>query len=135
MKKNEKAISRRAKAGFTLVELLLVVAILGVLATVAVMQFAGFGTDARITATRSSIKTIENAAKIWEIRNGQFPESIDQMIKEGLLDSTAVNDQFGTPFSYKKITLNGKPAVEIRSAGPDGQMGTQDDITNVDTGK
>jgi len=135
MQKSEKAIVRRAKAGFTLVELLLVVAILGVLATVAVMQFGGLASDSRITATRASIKTIESAAKIWEIRNGQYPESIDQMIKEGLLDNTAINDQFGNPFAYKKITLNGKPNIEIRSAGPDGQMNTQDDITNVDTGK
>jgi len=135
MKTNESTMVRRAKAGFTLVELLLVVAILGVLATVAVLQFTGIAGDARGTATRSSIKSIESAAKIWEIRNGQFPDSIDQMIKEGMLDNTALNDQFGTPFSYKKITLNGKPYIEIRSAGPDGQMNTQDDITNVDIDK
>jgi len=132
MQKTSKTDSRRAKAGFTLVELLLVVAILGVLATVAITMLTGESKKASINATRASIAAIETAAKIFEIRNGKFPDSIDQMIKEGLLDNKAINDQFGTPFAYKKITLNGRDFIEIRSAGPDGQMGTTDDITNVD---
>ena len=133
MQKNEKhTIRRRDKAGFTLVELLLVVAILGVLAAVAVMNIGGFGTESRINATRASIAAIESAAKVWEIKNGKYPDSIDQMIKEGTLDNKSINDSFGNPFAFKKIQKSGRDFIEIRSAGPDGQMGTSDDITNID---
>ena len=131
MKKQEKIVSRAARAGFTLVELLLVVAILGVLATVAIMNTQGLMGDAQAKATRSSISTIESVARIYEIRTGKFPDSIDALLqpmgeRPPLLDEKARNDAWGTPFQVRR---NGS-SIEIRSAGPDGQMNTSDDITN-----
>ena len=131
MKTQEKIVSRAARAGFTLVELLLVVAILGVLATVAIMNTQGLMGDAQAKATRSSIATIESAARVYEIRTGKFPDSIDALLqpmgdKPALLDEKARNDTWGTPFQVRRNGSN----VEIRSAGPDGQMNTSDDITN-----
>jgi len=128
MKNQEKLAAR---AGFTLVELLLVVAILGVLATVAIMNTQGLMGDAQAKATRSSIATIESAARVYEIRTGKFPDSIDALLqpmgdKPALLDEKARNDTWGTPFQVRRNGSN----VEIRSAGPDGQMNTSDDITN-----
>jgi len=130
MQKSNTAKTRRRKAGFTLVELLLVVTILGILAAVAVVNFVGFGDEAREKATRASISSIESAAKTWEIRTGKFPDSLDQLVQDGLLKQNHLNDPWGNPFAYKKTTVNGKPDIEIRSAGPDSQMNTQDDITN-----
>jgi len=131
MKNQEKLAARAARAGFTLVELLLVVAILGVLATVAIMNTQGLMGDAQAKATRSSIATIESAARVYEIRTGKFPDSIDALLqpmgdKPALLDEKARNDTWGTPFQVRRNGSN----VEIRSAGPDGQMNTSDDITN-----
>lgn len=131
MKNQEKLAVRAARAGFTLVELLLVVAILGVLATVAIMNTQGLMGDAQAKATRSSIATIESAARVYEIRTGKFPDSIDALLqpmgdKPALLDEKARNDTWGTPFQVRRNGSN----VEIRSAGPDGQMNTSDDITN-----
>ena len=131
MKNQEKLVTRAARAGFTLVELLLVVAILGVLATVAIMNTQGLMGDAQAKATRSSIATIESAARVYEIRTGKFPDSIDALLqpmgdKPALLDEKARNDTWGTPFQVRRNGSN----VEIRSAGPDGQMNTSDDITN-----
>lgn len=131
MKNQEKLVTRTARAGFTLVELLLVVAILGVLATVAIMNTQGLMGDAQAKATRSSITAIEQAARVYEIRTGKFPDSIDALLQPmgdqaALLDDKARNDTWGTPFQVRR---NGS-SVEIRSAGPDTQMNTSDDITN-----
>lgn len=122
-----------ATAGFTLVELLLVVAILGILASVAVVQLGGLGEDAKIKATQASISAIQTAVGTYEVTTTTFPQSIDDLTRDQpdgrppLLDKNKINDQWGTPIQYKKLS---KYKYEIRSAGPDGKFGTEDDLTN-----
>jgi len=123
---------RAARTGFTLVELLLVVAILGILAGVVAVNVAGHGDRARIAATRQSIANIETAIRMYEVSNGTFPDSLDQLTVA--MDDVAaplkkenLNDSWGTGFQYKKTS---KTSFELRSAGPDKSMGTADDLTN-----
>ena len=129
---NKEERKNTKKAGFTLVELLLVVTILGVLATVAVMNLGGASEEARIKATQTDIATIQGAVTTYEIRTGKYPSNIDDLAKEidgqkGLLDATALSDKWGTKYSYKN---EGGGYFEIRSAGPDAAMNTADDIFN-----
>ena len=130
---NKRDIERSAsRAGFTLVELLLVVAILATLATVVAVKFGGQGEQARIAATRTSINAIKTAVETYEIRMGRYPNSIDDLTSgtdsmPALLEKGAINDSWGNPFDFKKTS---KYEFKIVSAGPDGQMGTEDDITN-----
>lgn len=131
MKQAETILSRAGRAGFTLVELLLVITILGVLAAVAVSSVGGVSTEARVNATRTSISAIEQAVKMYEIRVGQYPDQFDQLFQkigaaEAPLEEKARNDSWGNPFQYRRDGSS----FEIRSAGPDGQMNTDDDITN-----
>ncbi len=133
MEKHHQSEKFIRQGGFTLVELLLVVAILGVLATVAIMNTQGLGNEARTSATRSSISAIEQAARTYEIRTGRFPDSLDQLMKPmgerpALLDKKAQTDAWGTPFSYKKTSS----FIEVRSAGIDAAMNTADDLVNTD---
>ena len=124
--------NRRLRAGFTLVELLLVVTILGILAAVVVVNFSGQGEKARINATRTSIANIGVAISSFDATKSKLPESLDELTVEdangaALLDKKNLNDSWGTPFQYKKT---GKYKYELRSAGPDAQMNNEDDITN-----
>lgn len=123
------------RGGFTLVEVLLVVAILGILATIVVVNVAGRGDDARIKATRASIEGIKSALNIYEMDTGRYPSSLDSLINNDgapnwkgpyLQSRTVPADQWGTPFGF---TVQEK-GFEIRSAGPDKQLGSGDDLTN-----
>ena len=123
---------RSPKAGFTLVELLLVVAILGILAGMVVVNLSGQSESARISATRASISAIGTAISVYEAETSRLPDSLEQLTvptedRPGLLRREQLKDSWGIPFQYRRT---GRFEYEIRSAGPDMQMGTADDITN-----
>ena len=119
-----------SRSGFTLIELLLVIAILGVLAGIVAANLTGKGDDARRETTRASIAAIKTAVGMYEVANSTLPESMDQLTtpdgeRPPILDKNRLNDGWGHPFQYKKT---GKYTYEIRSAGVDGNMGTDDDL-------
>ncbi|MBP7636917.1 MAG: type II secretion system protein GspG [Kiritimatiellae bacterium] len=130
--KKEEQVKKNRRSGFTLVELLLVVCILGILAAVVIPNVIGHDEEARRQATRTSITAIEQAVQIFAMRhNGKLPDSLDELTAgtddaPGLLKEGALNDSWGTPFQYTKT---GKK-FKIVSGGPDGEIGGEDDITN-----
>jgi len=124
-------VRKTSRSGFTLVELLLVVTILGILAGVVFMNFGNVGQDTRISATRTSIGSVCNAVRVFEMHVGRFPDSIDDLTnpindRAPLLKKEGLADAWGNAFQYKKSGQT----FEVRSAGPDAQMGTEDDLTN-----
>jgi len=127
-----KSVRYASRSAFTLVELLLVVAIIGILAGVAVVGLGGHPERARIRATQSSIAAIQTAVRMYEISNSGLPDNLEQLTvsdgqTEAPLKANQLFDSWGTAFQYKK---SGKFDFEIRSAGPDKNMNTEDDITN-----
>ena len=124
------------RSGFTLVEILLVVAIIGVLATIVAVRFGGQGRGARIKATRASIAAVCTAIDMYEVSTGRYPPSLQSLISndgsanwEGpyLKGSAAPVDSWATPLSY---TLQGDNAYKVTSAGPDLSLGSGDDVTS-----
>jgi len=73
---------QQARTGFTLIEVLLVVAILGILAGVVVANFAGRQERAMIQATRASIKAIATAVEMYEVDTGQYPARLENLIED-----------------------------------------------------
>ena len=130
---------RNTKAGFTLIEILLVVAILGVLATVAVLNLnlPARRKLAMVNATRAKIDNISTAIEVYGVDTGVYPSSLSALVSSSgepnwqgpyLKGGTPV-DAWGTEFQY---TLKGESDFVIRSAGPDRNHGTDDDITSFE---
>ncbi|MBR0057353.1 MAG: type II secretion system protein GspG [Kiritimatiellae bacterium] len=127
---------RAAREGFTLIELLLVIAILGILATIVVPNIAGKPEEAKIAAARSSIGGIITAVQAYEVAVGKLPDSLDDLTVEtdtraALLSKSKLFDPWGSEYKFSKKT---KFTFEVRSAGPDGQMGSEDDIYDTNGG-
>jgi general secretion pathway protein G len=142
-KLNKQKVKRiQAQRGFTLVELLLVLVILGVLAAIVIPKFSGRTEQARIAATQTQISTFSTALDAFEVDNGFYPKGKDglqdlmqqprdaQNWRGPYLSSGIPNDPWGNPYSYEcpgKVHTSG---YDIISIGPDGRGGTEDDITN-----
>jgi general secretion pathway protein G len=127
--------SHASRAGFTLVEVLLVVAILGILAGVVVVSTRNRVPKTQIAACRMSIQGLQTAIDAYEVDNGKFPDSLNALVNK----TTEMNwngpyvqnarlpaDPWGKDFQY---TIKGD-TYELRSGGPDASVGTADDITN-----
>jgi general secretion pathway protein G len=80
-RKNSSTIRREASRGFTLVELLLVLVILGVLAAIVVPKFSGRTEQAKEQAARTQISTFQTALGTFEVDNGYYPRG-----RQGLQD-------------------------------------------------
>lgn len=130
----KKGIRKGLRAGFTLVELLLVISIIGILGTIAVVNFGDVGGKARVTTTQATMQGICKALEVYKMRTvskGKYPKTLD-VLTVGIDDDPPtlqpgdLNDAWGNPFDYK---AEGKK-FSLRSAGPDEQMNTEDDLTN-----
>ena len=128
--------SRRRRAGFSLIEIMLVVAIMGMLAAMVAVGLGGKQKQARINAARTSIAAIATAVNLYEIDTGKLPDTLDNLLRGSgepnwngpyIQGGTIQPDPWASPFTYQK---SGENSYKVISAGPDRQPGTEDDITN-----
>jgi general secretion pathway protein G len=119
-------------AGFTLVEILLVVAILGILAGIVAVRTVGQMDKTRRQSTWTQIMALKTAISQFEMEVGRLPTNLQELVIKGddkwpgpFLDSAEVpKDAWGNEFTYEfKDKL-----IRVTSPGPDGQLGTGDDL-------
>lgn len=122
--------TQRQARGFSLLELTLVIAIMGVLMAVAAYNLIGGADDAKIRVTKASMGTIKNALQQYYTHNSAYPATLHALIPTPLERGSDL-DSWDRPFYYSPTGSPGAPRDQgftLRSAGPDGQMGTEDDI-------
>ena len=138
MNRNEvKKIVRKAEQGFTLIEIMVVVGIIGLLVAVLIPNVTGKMNEARVASARVLIKNVEEALVSYNMKHGgKYPDSLEPLTQEtddeDALLQGGTDDPWGNPLQYSK---RGKKRPLITSAGPDGEFGTEDDITNIDAKK
>lgn len=144
-------LNHRGRAGteslrqhaFTLVELLLVLAILALMAGIVLPKLVGSRKTAEVKTTITQIGAFKEALEMFEVDNGQFPQGKnglnDLVVKprnaskdwHQYLEKIPV-DPWGTPYAYEFPGRHNPNGYDISSAGPDKQFGTDDDINNWD---
>ncbi len=127
-------LRRRVSAGFTLIELMVVLVIIGVLAALIVPNVLDRADDARSTAARTDITNIMQALKLYRLDNQRYPTA-EQGLQALVAKPTAgpvpnnwrpyleklPNDPWGRPYQYLNPGVKGE--VDVMSFGADGQSG------------
>ena len=132
-RKEENALVAAARRGFTLVELLVVVAILGILGAIGVQGVTGHIEKTRKTAAKTGVDTISGAITNYMIdkKKSTPPSDLKVLIDDSGDDEAFLKGGEGAlvdPWDNDyKLETKGKKFVVI-SAGPDGEFGTDDDI-------
>jgi len=137
MLKSSVSVSRRALArGFTLIEIMVVVVIMGILAALVVPKLMGRTDDARIMAARSDISTLMQSLKLYRLDNQRYPtteQGLQALVskptsgpaangwKQGGYIDKLPKDPWGNPYQYLSPGLRGE--IDVFSFGADGQPG------------
>jgi general secretion pathway protein G len=128
--------AKKERSGFTMVELMAVLIILGLLAAVVVRNFVGQTDKARVTTTKASLRLLQSAVNQFKMDTGRLPtedEGLTVLIVPpddvadyppgGYIETTELpKDAWGNDFIYELYPESGKPFV-IKSLGADGQEG------------
>jgi len=136
----------RRRSGFTLLEVMIVVAILVMLAAFAVPNLLGMQDKAKIDAAKVQVKAFEQAVKVYKLNVGEFPssgEGLNALVTgpgnaadwKPVMSNEDVSalDPWGQRYNYAypgSRNSYGPSAPDIWSNGPDRQSGTADDIGN-----
>jgi general secretion pathway protein G len=128
--------TKKKRRGFTMVELMAVLIILGLLAAVVVRNFVGTTDKARVTTTKANLRLLHSAVNQFKMDTGRFPDEEEGLTvlivppddaesypPGGYLETTELpTDGWGYEFIYELYPESGKPFV-VKSLGADGEEG------------
>ena len=132
----------RNKKGFTLIELMLVVIIIGALVAMVMPRLAGRSEQAKVGAAKADISAnIATALKLYELDNGRYPSSSDGGLNALVAKPAGASnwngpylekkpiDPWGREYKYVSPGTHRTYDYDLYSVGPDGVEG-QDDVVN-----
>ena len=128
LKELKKARKRAAERGMTLIEIMVVVAIISlVLGGVGIMAFNAFK-DAQTDNARKDVVQIQQAVEMYRTqKRGRCPKTLQDLKAAGIASKIS-KDPWGNDYAIK--CPGEQTEVDVISGGPDGEIGTEDDITN-----
>ena len=130
-------------SGFSLIEIMVVLLIIGILASMVAPQILGNQEEAQLKKAAVDIQQLESALEMYKLKSNRFPtteQGLDALVSAPTLDPIPRNypadgyikrlpdDPWGNP--YVLISPGEMGTIDIFSNGPDGEPGTDDDIGN-----
>ena len=126
---------QKRSAGFTLLEIMVVVIIIGVLAATIIPQFMGTTHDAKVSAAKADVAQLENALERFNLHMDRYP-TMDEGLKV-LVEAPAGEDKkwrgpyikvlrpdpWGNPYQYRVPGMHHTSTFDVWSRGADGQDG------------
>ena len=129
----------RTNQGFTLIEILIVVGIIGLLASVLVTNLIGRAGQAKVDLASTQIRQLEQALEMYKLDNGRYPteeQGLAALVRApsseptprrynpgGYVKRDAITDPWGVRYEYKKPGTHNTHSFDLYSVGPDGDQG------------
>lgn len=141
MKRPSPRTTSPTRAGFTLIEVLLVLIILVIIGALATRVFTGTQEKASKRAAKFSVDQIEEAIKMYRMEMNKYPSKLADLWEEPSDKTEAEKwgdeyleklkpDPWGNEFQYLAEGKKNSGKYDVWSNGPDGKSGTEDDIGN-----
>ena len=128
--RQSRAAQRHAEGGFTLIEIMVVIVIIGLLATFVAPNVLGIGEDAKITKAKVDVKQIADTAKVFKLNNNRLP-TIEELVTPDEKGKTMIENLTKDPWDNDYVIREGeRGSFEVISWGPDKAEGTEDDISS-----
>jgi general secretion pathway protein G len=127
--------------GFTLIEILLVVVILGILSGMIIPRLVGRAEQTRVKVARTDIEAgLAEVLDLYELDNGKYPVALQDLVTKPsgarnwngpyIKKKEIPKDPWGNPYVYRFPGHNNPDGYDLLSGGPDGAEGGNDDIAN-----
>jgi general secretion pathway protein G len=136
---------RRRQAGYTLVELLVVITIIGLIVALVGPRVLGYLGDSKVKTARIQIQGFTSALDLYFLDTGRYPsssEGLNALVQRGpavsswngpyLKGGSVPADPWGRPYAYR--APGGSAPYEIISRGSDGQEGGTGDAADIVSG-
>ncbi len=138
-----KITALRRSSGFSLIEVMVVLLIIGIMAAMVAPQILGNQEEAQLKKAAVDIQQLESALEMYKLRNNVFPtteQGLEALVTAPTIDPIPRNypedgfirrlpdDPWGNPYTLISPGELGK--IDIFSNGPDQEAGTDDDIGN-----
>ncbi|MBL8728836.1 MAG: type II secretion system major pseudopilin GspG [Planctomycetes bacterium] len=124
--------TRPAEAGFTLVEIMVVIVILGLLATLVAKNVIGASDEARLTKAQTDVRQIADGVRSYRAKNGKLPDSLEVLATKDDRGRSELEELPKDPWGNDYYLREGDRPMdwEVISWGPDGSEGTDDDVSS-----
>ena len=122
---------KRNEDGFTLVEVMVTLVIIGLLTTFVVLNVLPAQGKAQVQKARGDISAIETALELYSLDNFAYPtqqEGLEALVSGGYIKKMSV-DPWGNPYEYRNPGENG--IVDIYSLGADGEEGGEEQNADI----
>ncbi len=119
---SEDRITKSLRKGFTLIELMIAMVIIGLMAGGAIYFAMNFLETAKRKATQTALMNLKVTILNYKSEKGEYPKTLQELVKAGFLQKAVPKDSWDKAYVYR-LTPDGKNPYELYSYGPKGKGG------------